>query len=853
MARHVRHEVARRRGICPADSVQTVASLVEELTPNLEEPSPAVDRWLLDEALRRAARPELERLAEAPGLRSELAETIRALLGSGRSQAFANIATTPLERAVAAVTAAYQDLLASCGLTASAERVFRAAENAAAGASWRATALVFDGFFFLSPGEQALVAALAGQECELLVTLPAPPDPGEFEGFEWRVLAEARRPQPQPEIVRARNVQREVEEVARQILEANRPLGEIGVVLRSPQVYASLLQATFERFGLPFRMRRPAPLAERPEVRCLRELLAAAAESFPAEATLEALRRPCSRVGRLPELERWDSAVRAALPGEGLPFLREEAPEPVAQELDRIAEIAAWVEEPASAGEWARRFRRLRSRLAPPDAPDGLAPERLLELRRHGETLRAFDAACDEAARLLELRGAAAASFDDAVRALDAALEDAVVDAPDDRRDVIQVLSAYEARQWELPVVFVCGLVEGRFPQRPAENPFFSDQDLKHLRRQGLPLRTAADRAREEELLFEIAASRATERLVLTYPEEDALGAPQLRSFLLPPIVEDEAQARSTRPAEPSPTAVQASPAIVDWALLEHVRQAHAQVSPSSLQDFLQCPYMFFAKRTLRLEQPPERPADRLNPLLRGIIVHSAVSAWSRDRRAPISPLLEEIFDDTLRQQRIPPSFATAIVLAAMTADLERFAASMRGLPRPAGLEQEFERQVEFAIELDEDEVRVGGRIDRFDRLGSWAVVIDYKNSNPNRLKSLLKELEGGRGVQLPLYLRGLERSRGLRPGGMIYWALRKDCQAGGWVAEESGLAESFPQSVEVWSPSQIDATLDQTQAQARRAIDGIRRGDIRVEPYSTEPCNRFCEYRDLCRIELSR
>src|SRR5260221_5181196 len=46
---------------------------------------------------------------------------------------------------------------------------------------------------------------------------------------------------------------------------------------------------------------------------------------------------------------------------------------------------------------------------------------------------------------------------------------------PDRRRDVVHVMDVFEARQWELPVVFVCGMTERHFPQYHREDPLLGD------------------------------------------------------------------------------------------------------------------------------------------------------------------------------------------------------------------------------------------------------------------------------------------------------------------------------------------------------------------------------------------
>ena len=90
------------------------------------------------------------------------------------------------------------------------------------------------------------------------------------------------------------------------------------------------------------------------------------------------------------------------------------------------------------------------------------------------------------------------------------------------------MLSAYEARQWELPVVFVCGMVEKQFPRYSPQDAFFPDAARRQLQAAGVRVRTAADAELEEEFLFDSAVTRATASLTLSYPKFDGRGEQNL-------------------------------------------------------------------------------------------------------------------------------------------------------------------------------------------------------------------------------------------------------------------------------------------------------------------------------------
>src|SRR5262249_6613054 len=99
---------------------------------------------------------------------------------------------------------------------------------------------------------------------------------------------------------------------------------------------------------------------------------------------------------------------------------------------------------------------------------------------------------------------------------------------PDRRREAVALLDVFEARQWQLRVVFVCGLVERLFPLYHREDPILPDQT-----RLKLGLQTAADRQQEERFLYDLAATRATGQTIFSNARFNEKGEEALPSFFL--------------------------------------------------------------------------------------------------------------------------------------------------------------------------------------------------------------------------------------------------------------------------------------------------------------------------------
>src|SRR5262249_35206611 len=152
-------------------------------------------------------------------------------------------------------------------------------------------------------------------------------------------------------------------------------------------------------------------------------------------------------------------------------------------------------------------------------------PEGDAALARAAAAKAALDRLCVEAAQAVRRTGVGAgAPMADAVRDLFDAAAEAVCAPPDRRLDAVSILEAEEARHWELPVVFVAGLVDKGFPLLPCEDVFVRDDDRLALRERlhGDRLdpaagswRTAREGEDRERRLFLGAVTPPSERVYL--------------------------------------------------------------------------------------------------------------------------------------------------------------------------------------------------------------------------------------------------------------------------------------------------------------------------------------------------
>jgi RecB family exonuclease len=600
----------------------------------------------------------------------------------------------------------------------------------------------------------------------------------------------------------------------------------MGVIVRSPELYGAPLRATFERFGIPARFFFERPLLEVASSAYCAGAVEALLSGWDFERTLQWLRSAEVALG--PSIDAFDFAVRRAMPGHGLDGLRQLAGEHAGllRLFDSAQDIESWREGKASAREWGLRLASVAAMYRP--ARPFAAPHHddTRDWREQAAALTGFTEAMEQTSACFPPD--ARLGLAEFWRAASAVLRLAMHRVDDVRRNVVNVLTAFEARQWRLPIVFICGLVEKQFPKYQPQNPFFPDVARRALKQAGLRLRASEDVDQEEAFLFESAVTRASATLVLSYPKADARGEQNLRSLYLdrlapPPPV----PVRSVRPDINVPRIPRAAVRIAAPERLVRLQTRHVAMKPTALEQFAQCPFQFFANQTLRLQAAPPRPEERLDFLFRGNVVHRVIGEWTAQRQ-PLEPLFERIFDEVALQNGIVPGYRTETIRQALLDDLRRFIDDDQW---PQGFETQIE--VDFRYELAPG-LEVRGRIDRLDRSPDGrAYIVDYKYSKKDYTKNELL-------LQGPLYLLAAERYFHLQPGAMYYCGVRDRVKYSGWCDETA------PVAVQPITPEWMEAAIATTM----QAAAEIRAGRIEPRPADPDAC-RYCDFKDVCRIDV--
>ncbi len=838
MAEHARNQLAREGFVFRPGAIVTFSKFVESLIPDLPPVSNAALELLVEDTLTRIPLQEFERVAKYPGFRKSVMDQIQELAAAGYSSR--DLRRHGELNEFTAIFRHVEDEAAERGWHFPAQRLRAAAQRVPVLPS-----VMFHGFFSFTRPELAVVGAL-GMHSEVLLSLPSWKGTADTLAALRKMGCEELACHAEAPVhvnrvlVTTATADQEAEEIARRILaerDAGREFREIGIVVRSEHPGGKVLRCALERFGIPARFYFGGPLAENPVTAFLAALVEAMLSGWEHGATISALGK-----GGLPvdaAAGEFEYAIRAALPNTGLPALRLLADGKYERILGQLQRLEGWRTAPVTAREWTARFRGLTALFPAPELSDAAAPEWIAIWRAQAAALAGFEASVDELGAILD--PAESLVCLEYWQKLKTVLDAATLRIPDNRRNVVHVMDAYEARQWKLPVIFLCGLLEKQFPKHHSQSPLLSDPVRLRLREAGISLRTSSDRHDEEQFLFDLATSRATSSLVLSYPLLNAKGDANLPSFFLEKLREQYSlmpqPAARCRPAPARAPRPISTVSIYDEGLRAVLKSRYTSIRATALETFLQCPFQFFAQSTLQLQEPPLAAEDRLDPRLQGTIAHDTLQRMYSTGQS-LAVAFRSAWVEACKKVRVPDGYRAEAVRTELLRNLEIFATAKK-LPRTA--KSEFERAIRMELPGG---VTVTGRIDRIDvDEQGRALVVDYKYKSAQGIKDLVAAYDRGHLVQGGIYLRAL-RAGGCQPAGMVYAGFRGEASFGGWVADGA-----FPDLKNECSAEALNGVVRQSIDVAVTAIGQIHDGRINPAPADTAKCD-YCSFAIACRVE---
>ena len=840
LVRHYQHELARAGLVFRPDMIVSLSRFARECAPNLTLAPSALVRALVRATLSRLQLPEFAQVAETPGMADIVIETITRFENAGCTpdRLSKDRKLSPPGKAFQRVWKEVDAAIVERGF-ATRGQVIREAATLIHTSVVPTCKIWIDSFLRFSPLESDFLRAVhAG--CDVTLTLTD--GPVTFDAYRFAMELGARDHllpgpprRPQTIAVQAPEPEREADEIARRILQLHNEgtdFPDIAVALRDVEAWLPLLRTTFDHFGIPARAYFSSPVAKHPVAVFLSGLIACALKDWDFASTLTALRAHPAW-GHNADFDRFDFKVREAMPNRGAEALLSLCDsDHLRARLTDCLKVTAWRHETMPPDLWRCRFEQLFESLytirtvAEPDDYAGIETA-----RSHAAGLRAWSAALDTAVHFWPDQTPVSLERFHAVVA--DALDAAGMQIPDDRHNVVHIMSAFEARQWQVKTLFVCGMTARDYPRRAPENLLFPDNEIERLRRAGIPLRTSADDDRDEGLLFESLKTRASENLILTVSTRDSGGNTLVpsRHFTEATLI---AKAPSCKVEVHTPATEPGRAGKISESLLPALTAHHQAIALTALEDLAKCRFRFFSGRTLALKPVPDRPEERLSPSATGLIVHEAMELWLSDRTRDFVALFETTFDEFCRKKNIQPGYK----LEVSRIQFRRIAQKVNESVSWPLVSSEMEADCAFDLP---DGVKVTCRVDRIDTLlNDDCVIIDYKSGKTANVKKLV---ERETSLQGPLYALAVRDTKHLNPIAMVFLAVREN-KIFGWG--------NIPGAVDLdlipTPPDWIKNARDRTIARLRNFLAG----DVHAEPTHPDDCN-WCDYKHACRVEVEQ
>src|SRR4051812_3489933 len=443
-----------------------------------------------------------------------------------------------------------------------------------------------------------------------------------------------------------------------------------------------------------------------------------------------------------------------------------------------------------------------------------------------------------------------------------------------DETDGVLLTDPLLIRARRFRAVFVCGLQDGEFPQRPVPEPFLDDDARRSLSlAAGLRLPFHEDVLDRERSLFYACVSRPQEVLFLSWRSSDEEGEPLVASPFLDDVralFTDElweqrgrrllaevtwspreaptprelqrAQAQARNEPDPPPL-----PAPVSEPVLAQL-DARRTEGARQLETFAACGVRWLVEALLH----PARVTPDPEAMRRGSRAHAVLETTLRRLKAatgsaaltPASlPAALRALDEALDGIELEGAKGAA-ARRTLEADLQRYLrheAEYGAGMEPTQLEWRFGREGDDHGPLALGDLAITGRVARVDAgPGGEAIVRDYKGASAPPGAGWA---DGG-ALQVALYMLAARELLGLEPVGGLYQALwSRDSRPRGLVRDD--VPGRYVATDKV-SAAEMDAALEEVRSKALETAAALRAGEVRACPEKCSP--KGCAYPTICR-----
>ena len=283
-------------------------------------------------------------------------------------------------------------------------------------------------------------------------------------------------------------------------------------------------------------------------------------------------------------------------------------------------------------------------------------------------------------------------------------------------------------------------------------------------------------------------------------------------------------------------------------------------LSPSKLDQYVQCPFVFLSKNIFKLEDRPKKDMN-WSALNKGNLFHQLFEIIMKENlhdAGRIQTLVESYKDELGIMDEELVAFYTSELIQKLNQFLEHEKQKKESFPQLKTLATEIEFQGYWNLKTQQLEskgdVLIKGKIDRVDTHQNQLLIIDYKGSF-----SAIQTIQGwGKekvNCQMPIYLQAVESQLTeppLKEGsvmGAVYLSYYT-FEYKGFVDKESGWESLLPaRSRSKCDVEKKEKLLQSANQMLQMYIQNIQDGKFSAQPLDKETCKK-CYWSQICRAK---
>ena len=687
--------------------------------------------------------------------------------------------------------------------------------------------------------------------------------------------------------------------------------GDIAVVVRDAETYRGVLDAAFERYGIPYFLSERTDLASKPLSRLILSALRAISQGYRAQDVLTLLKTGISGadmrdVSLFEEYcETWHITGKRFLDDawsmnpDGLTDQLSQRGNEILIAANRVREIVieplkllhAEIRASENVSDLCRAVYQYLCRL---NVREQLSRQAQNELelgqrREAGETVRLYDFVIDALTELVFLLPDTKLSVDEFLSVLTLYFSVTDLGSVPTVHDCVVIGSANTLRIESVKASFLLGLCEGEFPAAVNDSGLFTESDKQTMGALGLTLQSGQKIRFSEELFYVYRAmTKPSKCLFLSYPSMQTDGSERAPSMAFRRIefLFDRAPTLISGEFLTEQDKKQLRDISEKYKLPSMGEDVRLHLSQSSIQAFALCPYKYYSTHRLKLRSKKDSNVSAADE---GTFLHFVFEKFlkrSLDERGDlVLPDMEKIpgiADETISEyfNRVCP-----ISPEAMDGRLLHLFERLRGLAililreivselaagqfKPIGFEQKLGGKSENALPAVRLSLKGGcsvelhGTVDRVDVYEKdeklYVRIVDYKTGER---EFDFDKVKTGEEIQLILYLFAVVSSNPdlfVPCSGEFLFSKKEKGKTfvsrSGFLLKDEAIRQAADgtegqphlKKLDDSSVEQLNECIQDMQNVVREIAERILAGEAQKTP-SEDAC-RFCDIRDHCDV----